>query len=422
VVPGSFAELADRASRFAARWGRSGQWDIVTLDWGPFSHSTFSENARMSRDIMESLVTWLQERQFQYSQFHLLSHSSGSWGIDRMSEVLVQNGTPPASISLTFFDVYKAPFLSTVQLGEAAGYAEQYVDSALLPPWTDQAYPHMLNVDVTALPHTVGVTFPPGLDSHAWPYRWYITTIPLPLDPLPSCSTLGTYWGFARSPLAQSVLSQPCTPNPNLNVLGAQFILLPSGKRRIDPYAWDVPVVTSYQPSTTGSVSIDASGTIRLVTGSPAWVSVTYSVPFATKFVRFNYRFTSTSGSPTGAFTVALNGQVLADVTEQGAGSGIQDSGPIYLGGPIGPGHITFEFRLEPQSGPTSSVEVTDVEFGVPPCRPDFDSSDDLNVQDIFDFLDAWFAADPRADFNGVGGINVQDFFDFLDAWFAGCH
>ena len=44
-----------------------------------------------------------------------------------------------------------------------------------------------------------------------------------------------------------------------------------------------------------------------------------------------------------------------------------------------------------------------------------------LDVQDIFEFLTAWFAADPRADFNGVNGITVQDIFDFLTAWFAGC-
>ena len=44
-----------------------------------------------------------------------------------------------------------------------------------------------------------------------------------------------------------------------------------------------------------------------------------------------------------------------------------------------------------------------------------------ITVNDIFDFLAAWFAGDPRADFNGLGGISVQDIFDLLSAWFAGC-
>jgi hypothetical protein len=42
-------------------------------------------------------------------------------------------------------------------------------------------------------------------------------------------------------------------------------------------------------------------------------------------------------------------------------------------------------------------------------------------VQDIFDFLNAWFAGNANADFNG-GGLAVQDIFDFLNAWFSGCH
>ncbi|HMN40774.1 MAG TPA: GC-type dockerin domain-anchored protein [Phycisphaerales bacterium] len=53
-------------------------------------------------------------------------------------------------------------------------------------------------------------------------------------------------------------------------------------------------------------------------------------------------------------------------------------------------------------------------------CRANFNQIDGISVQDIFDFLNAWFAGDPRADFNG-GGLGVQDIFDFLNAWFAGC-
>ncbi|HMN40593.1 MAG TPA: GC-type dockerin domain-anchored protein [Phycisphaerales bacterium] len=51
----------------------------------------------------------------------------------------------------------------------------------------------------------------------------------------------------------------------------------------------------------------------------------------------------------------------------------------------------------------------------------DVDASGSIAVQDIFAFLNRWFAGDPRADFNGAGGITVQDIFDFLNAWFAGC-
>ncbi len=54
-------------------------------------------------------------------------------------------------------------------------------------------------------------------------------------------------------------------------------------------------------------------------------------------------------------------------------------------------------------------------------CRANFNGLGGLSVQDIFDFLNAWFAADPRADFNSLDGVTVQDIFDYLGSWFAGC-
>ena len=52
--------------------------------------------------------------------------------------------------------------------------------------------------------------------------------------------------------------------------------------------------------------------------------------------------------------------------------------------------------------------------------RADFNGVNGITVQDIFDFLNAWFNLDPATDFNG-SGVSVQDIFDFLNAWFAGC-
>ncbi len=55
------------------------------------------------------------------------------------------------------------------------------------------------------------------------------------------------------------------------------------------------------------------------------------------------------------------------------------------------------------------------------PCPADYDGAVGLSVQDIFAFLNDWFAGTIRSDFNGVGGLTTQDIFDFLNAWFAGC-
>jgi hypothetical protein len=62
--------------------------------------------------------------------------------------------------------------------------------------------------------------------------------------------------------------------------------------------------------------------------------------------------------------------------------------------------------------------------FGVnnttPCCLADFNQSGSVTVQDIFDYLSAYFTANGQADING-GGITVQDIFDYLAIYFAGC-
>lgn len=57
-----------------------------------------------------------------------------------------------------------------------------------------------------------------------------------------------------------------------------------------------------------------------------------------------------------------------------------------------------------------------------PCCRADYNHQSGVSVQDVFDFLTAWFAGDPLANFatNGVGTPSVQSVFDYLNAWFAG--
>ncbi len=59
-----------------------------------------------------------------------------------------------------------------------------------------------------------------------------------------------------------------------------------------------------------------------------------------------------------------------------------------------------------------------------PCCHADYNKVNSISVQDIFDFLNDWFAGKPFARVGGDGApgtLAVQDIFDFLNAWFAGC-
>lgn len=88
--------------------------------------------------------------------------------------------------------------------------------------------------------------------------------------------------------------------------------------------------------------------------------------------------------------------------------------GGLTLSGTIG----------QPDAAPPSTSGVLFLTGGyrtVNTCPQDFNGDGALTVSDIFDFLAAWFASDPRANFDGIGGTTVADIFAFLSAWFAGC-
>ena len=59
-----------------------------------------------------------------------------------------------------------------------------------------------------------------------------------------------------------------------------------------------------------------------------------------------------------------------------------------------------------------------------PCCYANYNKVNGITVQDIFDFLNDWFAGSPFAKVGGNGtlpaGLSVQNIFDFLTDWFAG--
>lgn len=56
-----------------------------------------------------------------------------------------------------------------------------------------------------------------------------------------------------------------------------------------------------------------------------------------------------------------------------------------------------------------------------PCCKADYNQSGGVTVQDLFDFLAAYFGGSLLVDINGSGTVSVQDLFDFLTAYFEGC-
>jgi hypothetical protein len=89
--------------------------------------------------------------------------------------------------------------------------------------------------------------------------------------------------------------------------------------------------------------------------------------------------------------------------------------------GPTGSCCAGSACTVTPQAGCAGAFQIFGVCDPNPCCPADFNNSGAVSVQDIFDFLSAYFGHDPRADFNGSGAVSVQDIFDFLSAYFGGC-
>jgi hypothetical protein len=70
-------------------------------------------------------------------------------------------------------------------------------------------------------------------------------------------------------------------------------------------------------------------------------------------------------------------------------------------------------------AGATDCNVLAPLNSTTPCCLADFTKSGGIAVNDIFDFLTAWFGNSPNADIDG-GGLGVNDIFAFLNAWFAG--
>lgn len=54
-----------------------------------------------------------------------------------------------------------------------------------------------------------------------------------------------------------------------------------------------------------------------------------------------------------------------------------------------------------------------------PSCAGDFDNSGDASVEDLFAFINAYFAGSPAADIDNSGTLDVGDLFGFIVIWFA---
>ena len=156
-------------------------------------------------------------------------------------------------------------------------------------------------------------------------------------------------------------------------------------------------------PST---LSVGFSDPVAVTAADFGVTSNATSIPFTFAYNAGTMTATLTFASPlaAGTYNVAVSDAISAVANSARLDGELASNSPAALpsGNGVALGSAAFTFTI------------------TAPCAADFNNSGSLSVDDIFDFLNAWFAGNPAADFNG-GGLAVQDIFDFLNAWFAGC-
>jgi len=82
-------------------------------------------------------------------------------------------------------------------------------------------------------------------------------------------------------------------------------------------------------------------------------------------------------------------------------------------------GQVAFEAFL--RNGTIGVFVATPAAADPCPSPPDFVDDDQLDIFDVFAYLDLFNAGDPAADITGDGSLDIFDVFGFLDLFNAGC-
>jgi hypothetical protein len=196
--------------------------------------------------------------------------------------------------------------------------------------------------------------------------------------------------------------------------------------------------VTAHLSATGPGYSIQAAGTMGFTPagfgGNCIYPSSVYAadllIGFSREMTSFSIMYSpqelGCDDSARMRVTAYLNGLLAGTATTTAPMPGTWPTGTLSIGSAAGFNSVVVHYDARPPTcqdyGPiflADNMSVTPKPVVV--CRADFNGVNGLTVQDIFDYLSAWFAGNPIADFNGVNGLGVQDIFDFLNAWFAGC-
>ncbi len=241
--------------------------------------------------------------------------------------------------------------------------------------------------------------------------------------------------------------SAPCVKPGGAQSARTPILDQPVNGNFFEPQITTYPVVVSgvSSPLATIEVQLDVShfraGNLSLALTSPSGAEVTLAGRVTNSAACWDYRYYFLDGvyTFTDAAALSFSQGIFANA---GFPDYTLDSG-AYAAWDCTPGRINLntalagqpangtwtitarEFSSFPDSGVIRAARIYINGGNGDPCAPaciaDFNASGAITVQDIFDFLTAYFTNTITADVNQSGTLTVQDIFDFLTRYFQGC-
>ncbi len=346
-------------------------WQVCVKDWEGEAKTNPLTTYVNALDVGEILGQFLAADNYNF--IHFIAHSAGSRVADVAANWIVTdaqiNGKPKTLIHSTFLDAFD-PAGETSTYGQNSDWAEQYVDSRLTglnvggEDDTRIKLLHAYNFDVTALdPEDTDIL---GIHAHQWPYKWYQYSVD---NPYSDDNPLGYAFGFKISKAYGANPShnnmprgKRCIAENNL-VCSEEPLLATEIIREIVIDVWlnYIDKSPDLLKSPTGVVTLIGSTVLKLINGSPVWITVPFELTEPINFVSFDHTFQQTAE---GLLSVFFDGQLVYRADQRLAETGmVYHSGDVPVGNIKGGTH-SLSFRLDAYNDTKSEIDITNVKLG----------------------------------------------------------
>lgn len=392
-------------------------WQVYAYDW---VHNAwqFSPDTARTLGKQEGINLGKSLATQGWKSIHFISHSAGAELIQTAVGIVKAN-SPSTVVQCTFLDPYiGSDFTGEATYGSGADWSDRYAAHGdienLTTPLTDAPLYGAYNVDVTDLDPASqvqnwfsskvnGVYCALFQSSHGWAYQFYENSITNP----------AAYDGFGF-PLSIEAGGWPSAPEqyPVGNVTsvtnlgtspscaGSVGLNQPVLKEQIDfsinPFA---------AKSLTGTIT-PSGGTVTLITGSPAWLSIVPTNTEPVDLLSFAANFTSSGAGAAGLLSVYWDSNLVGTVDETVVGEGV---GQYSMRFPVTQSNSThvLSFRLDPFTNVQSTVVLTNVVLSQVGVTLPFTLSTTTNTIDGFA---VWqLTGEPGFDYGLQASTNLTD-------------